>query len=70
MGGVKWSRLQFPLRPGFVITMHKSQGTYLTVSIIIQAYQHSMFRTNLKACWIGYGTLAMLCSRATIRGRI
>ena len=25
-GAVKWSRVQFPLRPGFVMTMHKSQG--------------------------------------------
>uniref|UniRef100_A0A183CD57 ATP-dependent DNA helicase n=1 Tax=Globodera pallida TaxID=36090 RepID=A0A183CD57_GLOPA len=25
-GAVKWTRLQFPLRPGFVITTHKAQG--------------------------------------------
>jgi len=25
-GGVQWERLQFPLRPGFVMTTNKSQG--------------------------------------------
>lgn len=25
-GGVPWQRVQFPLRPGFVLTIHKAQG--------------------------------------------
>ena len=25
-GGVRWERVQFPLRPGFVMTINKSQG--------------------------------------------
>jgi ATP-dependent DNA helicase PIF1 len=28
-GGVQWERLQFPLRPGFVLTTNKSQGQTL-----------------------------------------
>jgi ATP-dependent DNA helicase PIF1 len=27
-GGVKWQRTQFPIRPGFVLTINKAQGKY------------------------------------------
>uniref|UniRef100_A0A183CC21 ATP-dependent DNA helicase n=1 Tax=Globodera pallida TaxID=36090 RepID=A0A183CC21_GLOPA len=46
-GAVKWTRLQFPLRPGFVITTHKAQcqtlarvGVHLSSS---QCFAHGQF---------------------------
>lgn len=35
-GTVKWSRLQFPLRPGFVMTTHKSQGRLFIIFYILK----------------------------------
>uniref|UniRef100_A0A914HAT8 ATP-dependent DNA helicase n=1 Tax=Globodera rostochiensis TaxID=31243 RepID=A0A914HAT8_GLORO len=46
-GAVKWTRLQFPLRPGFVITTHKSQGqTLARVGVHLsssQCFAHGQF---------------------------
>uniref|UniRef100_A0A183BU62 ATP-dependent DNA helicase n=1 Tax=Globodera pallida TaxID=36090 RepID=A0A183BU62_GLOPA len=46
-GAVKWTRLQFPLRPGFVITTHKAQGqTLARVGVHLsssQCFAHGQF---------------------------
>lgn len=43
-GGVSWTREQFPLRPGFVLTVNKSQGNckfiHLTFLYIIFKAKH------------------------------
>lgn len=47
-GAVKWTRLQFPLRPGFVMTMHKSQGSF-TYMIFLYIYFYKGKRLNASA---------------------
>jgi ATP-dependent DNA helicase PIF1 len=44
-GGVEWERLQFPLRPGFVMTINKAQGK---LSIYAMSYIYpKLFKAKL-----------------------
>jgi ATP-dependent DNA helicase PIF1 len=40
-GGVRWERLQFPLRPGFVMTINKAQGISF-ICVMLNKY-HNIF---------------------------
>lgn len=56
-GLIKAKRIQFPLRPGSVITFNRSQGTDFLIYFLELI---SILRTNTRMCRPSFGSIAML----------
>jgi hypothetical protein len=68
-GGVEWERLQFPLRPGFVMTINKAQGK-LSMYAMSYIYIPNCLRPNFGPCWPVCAAFTTVCTWPILHGNV